>query len=248
MVRKVLQYVLLALILLLVFLGSAVLAMRFAIHGREVRVPKLAGLTPAEAERTANASGLVLSVENRFYSATIPQGRIVSQSPPADASVRRGWKVLVAESLGPQSSAIPNLIGQSEHAAEINLGRRGMEIGSVATIHLPDVPPQTVVAQSPPADATDATSPRIALVLSAADNSQSYVMPSFTGKPLAAAAAAVQQAGLTLGGKWGAIAAASKTAKDKSAIPELTGTVVKQYPLAGQKVSTGTAVYFEVKH
>lgn len=246
--RKVLQYVLLALILLLVFLGSAVLAMRFAIHGREVRVPKLAGLTPAEAERAANASGLVLSVENRFYSATVPQGRIVSQSPPADASVRRGWKVLVAESLGPQSSAIPNLIGQSEHAAEINLGRRGMEIGSVATIHLPDVPPQTVVAQSPPADATDASSPRIALVLSAADNSQSYVMPSFTGKPLSAAATAVQQAGLTLGGKWGAIAAASKAAKDKSGTPALTGTVVKQYPFAGQKVSTGTAVYFEVAH
>lgn len=248
MVRKVLHYVLLALILLLIFLGSAVLAMRFAIHGREVRVPRLAGLTPAEAERTANASGLVLSVENRFYSATVPQGRIVSQSPPADASVRRGWKVLVAESLGPQRSAIPNVIGQSEHAAEINLGRRGMEIGSIATIHLPDVPPQTVVAQSPPADATDASSPRIALVLSAPETSKTYVMPSFSGKKLSDAAAAVEQAGLTLGGKWGAIAAASRTAKNKSAAPALTGTVVKQYPFPGQKVSTGTAVYFEVTH
>jgi hypothetical protein len=49
-----------------VFLSSALLAMRFAIQGREVQVPRLSGLTPAEAERVANSDGLVLSVESRF--------------------------------------------------------------------------------------------------------------------------------------------------------------------------------------
>ena len=59
----------LSLVLLLVFLSSALLAMRFAIQGREVHVPRLTGLTPLEAERVANSDGLVLSVESRFYSA-----------------------------------------------------------------------------------------------------------------------------------------------------------------------------------
>ena len=72
MLRKLVQIVLKGLVLLLVFLAAALLSMRFAIHGREVRVPKLIGLSPAAAERAANAEGLVLSVESRFYSPDVP--------------------------------------------------------------------------------------------------------------------------------------------------------------------------------
>src|ERR1700756_2660646 len=146
--------------------------MRFAIQGREVRVPKLTGLNPLEAERAANANGLVLSVESRFYSSRGPPGRLVSQAPEQGATVRRGWKIRVAESLGPQRAAIPNLIGQSQHAAEINISRRGLETGTIATIHLPGYAPGTVIAQSPSAGATEVASPRVNLVLSAAENGQ----------------------------------------------------------------------------
>ena len=125
MLRKWLRYFLLGLVLLLVFVTSALVAMRFAIHGREVRVPNLVGLTPVEAERLANTNGLVLSVESRFYTPNVPEGRIVSQVPAPDTRVRSGWKVMVAQSLGPQRAAVPNLVGQSEHAADVNLSRRG---------------------------------------------------------------------------------------------------------------------------
>lgn len=247
---RVLQYALLGLVLLLVFMASALLAMRFAIHGREVSVPKLTGLTPAEAERVANAQGLVISIENRFYSADVPAGRIASQMPGPGGTVRRGWKILLSESLGPQQAAIPNLVGQSQLAAEINLKRRGLEVGSIATVHVPGAAPQTVVAQSPPANAKAVASPRVDLVLAAADNQPQYVMANFLNKPLPEAATAVQEAGLTLGGKWGEIArrqpAERGKSKDKNA-PLLTGIVVKQYPPAGQKVAAGTEVYFEVR-
>src|SRR5690348_4710690 len=169
-------------------MASALLAMRFAIHGRETRVPKLTGLTPADAERTANAEGLVISIENRFYSADVPAGRVASQMPAAGTTVRRGWRIMLSQSLGPQRAAIPNLIGQSQLAAGINLRRRGLEVGSISTIHLPGAVPQTVVAQSPPPDAKVVTSPRVNLVLAAPDNVPQYVMPSFVDKPLAEAA------------------------------------------------------------
>jgi eukaryotic-like serine/threonine-protein kinase len=251
--RKFLQYLLLGLVLLLVFMASALLSMRFAIHGREVQVPKLAGLTPADAERRANSEGLVISIENRFYSSDVPTGRIVSQMPAAGATVRRGWKIQLSQSLGPQQAAIPNLAGQSELAAGINLRRRGLELGTISSIHLPGIAPQTVVAQSPPPNAKSITSPRVDLVLTAPDNNPRFVMPNFVNKPLARAAEAVQQAGLKLGGKWGAMAKASapngsaRVKKNFPPAPALTGTVVKQYPLTGQKVSPGTEVYFEVK-
>ncbi len=48
---RIFRGLLYALILVLVGLASALTAMRFAIHGREVTVPKVVGLTPAEAQK-----------------------------------------------------------------------------------------------------------------------------------------------------------------------------------------------------
>lgn len=252
---RLLKYFLLGLVLLLVFMASALLSMRFAIHGREVKVPKLFGLTAAEAERTANADGLLISIESRYYSSGVPAGHILSQIPAPGAPVRRGGKILLSQSLGLQRAAIPNLVGQSQLAAGINLRRRGLEAGSIATMHLPGATPQTVIAQSPPADAKAIASPRVDLVVTPPGDAPSYVMPSFINKPLAEAAAAVQQAGLIVAGKWGAAASANasgqtggvRSRRKQGSLPDLTGTVVKQYPLAGQKVSPGSEVYFEVK-
>lgn len=238
MARKLITYFFLSLVLLLIFLASALLAMRFAIQGREVQVPALIGLTPAEAERAANTDGLVLSVESRFYSASVPAGRIVSQAPVPGVTVRRGWKIQVAESLGVQRAAIPNLIGQSRHAAEINISRRGLEIGSVATIHMPGVAPETVVAQNPQAEAAEFISPKIGLVFSAPESGQWYVMPGFTGKSLAEATTAVLKAGF----KVGQIQPVTDDGSGSAA-----GVIVRQYPQAGQRVQEGSIINFDVK-
>src|SRR5512138_2859011 len=130
--RTVFRYALLALIMLSVMLLSALTAMRLAIHGREVAVPRLVDLNPADAEELALRNGLLLQVESQFFSADVPEGRIISQAPAAGARVRRGWRVRVAESLGPQRAVIPNVVGQSPRAAELNLQRRGLELGTVA--------------------------------------------------------------------------------------------------------------------
>src|SRR5262249_24074385 len=237
MLRKLVRYFLLGLVLLFVFLASALLAMRFAIQGREVRVPRLTALTPLEADRVANAEGLVLSIESRFYTVSVPEGRIVSQSPAAETRVRRGWKVVVAESLGPQRAAIPNLIGQSEHAADINIGRRGLAIGSVGTMHLAGAQPGTVIAQIPPPDAKDASTPKVGLVLAADDNAQRFVMPNFVGKPVRESVGVVEKAGFTLGKRW--------IGKAPLHGP---GIVVKQYPSPGQRITRDTTIEFEVSH
>lgn len=239
MLRKLFQYLLLALVLLLVFLASALLAMRFAIHGREVQVPKLAGMTPSQAERLANDEGLVFSIGGRFYSQDVRAGHIISQAPAAGATVRRGWKVVASESLGPQRAAVPNLLGQSYHAAAINLGHRGLEIGNVVTVHFPGVPPQVVVAQNPRPDSSDVSSPRVDLVFSAPDNGQQFVMPNFVGQFLPKAAKAVEEAGFELGKLT---PDAYTTDGHLAAVP-----IARQYPPAGEKVTTGTKIYFGLK-
>jgi beta-lactam-binding protein with PASTA domain len=238
-VSRVFRLTLLALVLVLVALVSALTAMRIAIHGREVEVPKLTGLTPLEAEAALFDRGLRLEVENRFYGAEIPEGHVLSQSPVAGTLVRRGWRVRVAESLGAPRAAVPNVIGQSSRAAEINVRRRGLEVGKAAVVHLPNLANDQVVAMSPPPD-TMGSSPRVSLLLTATEDSQAMLMPNLVGKRLSDVEKMIGQLGLRLG-KANAKAPASPVAKRSEVIS-------KQSPTAGSKVSPGAIVSLQLAH
>ena len=111
--RRFFRYLVRVLVLFVVFMTSALTAMRFAIHGRQTTIPKLVGMAPNQAERLLADHGLVLERSDRFFSSDVPEGRIMSQVPLPGAQVRRGWRVRVAESMGPQRVVIPNLIGGS---------------------------------------------------------------------------------------------------------------------------------------
>src|SRR3954471_15531457 len=99
--KSAFRFALLALVLVIVAMVSALTAMRFAIHGQEVAVPPLAGLTPADAERLASGLGLQMTIERQYYSPQVPEGKIMSQLPLPGTKVRRGWQIRVAQSLGP---------------------------------------------------------------------------------------------------------------------------------------------------
>src|SRR5258707_5140606 len=66
--------------------------MHFAIHGAEVRIPVLKGMTVVEARSQTAGLGLNLEVDNRYYSADVAAGHILSQSPVPGAVVRREWR------------------------------------------------------------------------------------------------------------------------------------------------------------
>src|SRR5437763_1872221 len=107
LMRNLLRYFLMALLLVVVALVSALTTMRLAIHVREVRVPDFRGKTPTEARSLAEQNGLGMQVETNYYSPSVPEGRVLSQGPAPGAIVRRGWLVQVALSLVPQRVTIP---------------------------------------------------------------------------------------------------------------------------------------------
>ena len=243
----------LALVLVIVAMISALTAMRFAIHGQEVAVPPLVGLSPGEAERTAAAMGLQISIERQYYSPQIPEGRIMSQLPLPGAKVRRGWQVRVAQSLGPTRVAIPDVTGQSEHAAELNIRRRGLDIASVAQVEEAGIPADQVLAQSPPANAQQVLAPKISLLITTTGGPQSFVMPIFVGQPLGTASRILQDAGFKLGNVGVAPASPDAGNPAAPAAPSLppqptpASIIVGQAPAAGQRIAAGGVVNFEVR-
>src|ERR1039458_4692280 len=186
------RFAILALTLVVVALVSALTAMRFAIHGQEVEVPAIVGLTVPDAGRSVAGLGLQIEVERQYYSPQIPEGRIMTQLPLPGTKVRRGWQLRVAQSLGPQRVAIPDVTNQSERAAEWNIRRRGLDLASTAEMQLPGTPADQVLAQSPPANANQVAAPKTSLLVTVASDPSAYVMPSFAGQPLGSASRTLQ--------------------------------------------------------
>jgi beta-lactam-binding protein with PASTA domain len=258
-----------ALAMLIVALLSAFVTMRLAIHGREVKVPNLTGLTLSEASKQTRSQGLILTLENRFYSPNTPPGHILAQSPAPGVTVRRQWAVRVTESLGAQQVAIPDVLGQSERTASINIRRLGLELGAVAHIAARGEP-GIVIAQTPAPNAAGVDRPRVSLLLSEpeeAESPQAFVMPSLAGLTLAGAAARASAAGLHIisaedlntptpnpatvqttppspstPGSPSPTAAPSATPASPAAQAISFGTVIAQTPPAGHRVVKGDPV------
>jgi eukaryotic-like serine/threonine-protein kinase len=256
--RQFFRMLLLALVLLTVALVSALTAMQLAIHGHEVATPKVLGMSPSEAERTGAASGLQVVVERQFFSPTIPEGKIMTQMPAPGTKVRRGWSIRVAQSLGPQRVAIPDVTGGSERIADLNIRRRGLTLGSVAHLSLPDVPLDRVISQSPPANASGVSAPKINLLVSDGPEPPVYLMPNLTGQPLGSATLALQDAGIKVG-KVSVIPPqpptilpsgeleAAPVAPPAVTEPGAASMIVSQNPAPGQKIVSGGTVNFEVR-
>ena len=253
--RQFVRMLLLALVLMTVALISALTAMQLAIHGREVAIPPLIGLTPLEAERTGAASGLQVIIERQFYSPTIPEGKIMTQMPLPGTKVRRGWSVRVAQSLGPLRIPIPDVTGGSERIAELNIRRRSLTIGSTAHINLPDAPADRVISQSPPPNATGVAAPKINLLISDGPDPLTYVMPNLTGQPLGSATLALQDAGMKVGKvtvqppspQPDQQPATTPITVPAPSEPSAASMIVTQSPAPGQKVAAGTPINFEVR-
>ncbi len=257
--RRFFRLVVRTLVLAVVFMASALTAMRFAIHGRQTTIPKLVGLTPVQAERVLADDGLILDKGENYFSSQVPPGRILSQAPQPGVQVRRGWHVRVAESMGPQRVIIPNLIGTNERAAEINIQRRGLELGSVAMAAIPGAPGDKIVAQTPPANAVNVSGPKISLLMAAPEEPPSFVMPDLTGQSEDNAINEIVNAGLRVGAITSQTTAAPQpppaSATQTAAAPQSdagqaapsgTRAVVKTTPDAGQRVWQGQGITLQV--
>jgi beta-lactam-binding protein with PASTA domain len=272
-IQNFFQGALLLMALVVVALVSAVTTMHFAIHGAEVQVPVLKGMTVAEARSQTSGLGLNLEVDNRYYSADVAAGHILSQSPTPGAVVRREWRVRVAESLGPQKVEVPSVIGTQERAAALNLRRVGLESGLTAHLPYSGVEAGTVLAQDPPPKAQGIERPSINLLVAADDDTTAdgFVMPDLVGLPVVAAEAALNRIGIkvaqpnfkdvgipavTASGTGTAPSQAATSASAQPAAPTSTpvptkpsalpGSVLSESPPAGYRVAVGSTVVLTV--
>jgi beta-lactam-binding protein with PASTA domain len=238
--------------LLVVAVGllAAITTMHFVIHGAEVQVPTLKGMTVADARSQAAGLGLNLDVDNRYYSSDVAAGHILTQSPVPGSVVRREWHVRVAESLGPQQVDVPDTVGMEEHLAALKLRRVGLTVGATAYLPNAKAPEGTVLAQDPPAHARGIEGPSINLLVAAAPDAAAdgFLMPDLRGMTFDAAQQQLARVGL-------AAAPPSFIETDVPPVgpdgttpkpPVAPNTVILQQPAPGARVDGNTPVKLSV--
>ena len=249
------RFVLVILLLTVVAMTLALVTMHFAIHGGEVSIPDLKGMSVADAGQRAASRGLTMQVENRLYSADVPAGRVANQSPAAGAIVRRGWRVWLTESLGPQKLAIPDVKGRDQRFATIEIRRAGFQTGTVAEMPWPGAQPGAVIAQSPEPNASGVESPVMNLLVASEDSGSQpaggLVLPNLEGQVFTSAALTLTRMGLRLAPvKEQDMHIGTPVVSGANAVnpPQMfpPGTVIAQNPPAGSRVDASTPIELTV--
>jgi beta-lactam-binding protein with PASTA domain len=238
----------LVMLLVAAALLSAIATMHFAIHGAEVQVPALKGMTVADARSQTSGLGLDLDVDNRYYSGDVAQGHILTQSPAPGTVVRREWRVRVSESLGPQKVEVPETVSRDERVAALELRRVGLEVG--VTARLPSSAAEgTVLAQDPPAHAQGIARPSINLLVAAPGDEapDGFVMPDLAGWPVVSAQAELTKVGIQSATNF--VDAPVTPVGNGDALPKppvKPGAVMAQWPPAGARVEQSELVKLTV--
>ena len=94
-----------------------------------VRVPRVAGLAQTPALRRLNTLGLLPTVV--YVRSSQPANRVVSQSPAQGTTLRRGSRVRVNVSTGPNpqpNTSVPNVVGQDQATTVQSLRDAGFKV------------------------------------------------------------------------------------------------------------------------
>jgi serine/threonine-protein kinase len=131
-----------ALVLVVVAIGAGA-AWKSGLFTKSHVVPNLVGHSVAQQSTVLKNDGYTLSVTQHVFSASVPVGNIVTQSPAAGTSAKSGTTITASVSKGPVLVTMPtNLVGKSCAAATAQLSALHVRATCPATaaIFSPTVP------------------------------------------------------------------------------------------------------------
>jgi serine/threonine-protein kinase len=213
------------------YLVSALIIFPTPLSGHPQTVPRVIGLSSADAETAITKAHLRALRPTSAPHPSVPRGAVIWQDPPPDVVVAAGTEIETVVSTGPQPLQVPDLVGYDVVFARSLLVAAGLNVGPVQTAQT-NVPKDVVVNTRPSAGASLPPGSQVSLVVSAGE--PTITVPTVIGLTLSQTRAALEQAGLTLGTYF-----AKTPPAGTSATP---GTVIDQEPKGGTLAAPGTPV------
>ncbi len=190
-----------------------------------VQVPSVVGESQSNAVATLANDGLKSSITKKNSSES--SGTVLSESPTAGTSVKKGDTVSLVVSSGPKQVSVPNVVGQPVAQAESTLIGAGFQVSTNYVNNSAKV--GTVVSQTPAGSTQAAKGSTVSVDVS---NGPSQVpVPNVIGQPLAQAANTLGSKGLQLG---------NVSYQNSPTVPN--GDVISTNPTPGTTVAPKTPV------
>jgi serine/threonine-protein kinase len=193
--------------------------------GKTYSVPSVANIPVAQAQTDITNAGLRSTVVNQ-PSSTVTKGNVISSNPQFGTDVPKGSNVVLTVSTGAQQVQVPNVVGDTQTAAENQLKSAGLTF-NVQTDAASTAAPGTVDHTSPTAGTMVAPNSAVTLYVSGAT-----AVPSVVGMSQADATALLQQNGFRV-----AVLTGTATTGNFQA-----GTVYQQVPGAKTTEPSGSTV------
>jgi beta-lactam-binding protein with PASTA domain len=232
MKRGCLQHVFFGALLLLVFGSSTYFSFTFFVKGRSLPTPNLIGRSVSDARKLTQDLGVELLVDeqHRRNDDKVPVGHIVWQNrtPGATSFIKRGSTMRVELSAGPLVLRVPDLAGATAGTAILRLGQQNLKPGNVTYIGSDST---GVLAADPPKATVVAPQSGVSLLVGVPPPPAEYVMPDLIDRPL-------EDVRPTLGARGLNVA----TVKYEAYPGIADGTIIRQYPLRGARVSTSDSI------
>ncbi len=218
----------LVLVLILGFGVGAFLSFGKFWSTNEVVVPDVVGKQMTLARQILEDKKLRVNVAET-YSADVPPGQVVSQTPEAGSKVKEERLVTIYVSKGGEELTMPDLQGLSKSEAEAKLQKMGLKLGTVYEKNS-DEEAGTVISQDPKAGSKISKGQEVDIIVSKGPKTKKVSVPSVTGATLENAQNALSSRGLHVG---------SVTKQQSS---QAAGTVISQSVAGGSEVEAGTTV------
>jgi beta-lactam-binding protein with PASTA domain len=221
-------------LLLLAFGLAAYTSFSLFVRSGVTRVPRVEGLSRAEAANVLADQGLELrAVEGEGrYDEKVPAGHIARQSPDRGTLVKRGSGVTVVLSLGPQRVEVPELAGKSLPAAQATLSGSGLALGQIlGAFGRMDSTPGAVLEQDPDPGAAIAPSTPVDLLLVMAVPRERFIMPDLVYRDYELVRPWFEHGGFRFG-----------SVKFERYEGVAAGTILRQFPLPGHPLAKDDAI------
>lgn len=170
---RLIRLIILMVVLIILASGGIAVYTVFMKPSLKSTVPEFRNKSVVEAVAEAEKLGLVVQVEP--VASTLPEGRVLAQSPSTGTQLRQKQVVVLQVSRGGELHAVPDLRGQSLARAQAVIKEQGFTLGDVIRIREPNVQAGNVIAQSPSSPANIAAGRKIDLLVQEGSSSDGNV-------------------------------------------------------------------------
>ena len=180
-IKKIYKIVFFSLLILDLFLLSAVASYRITLSGEMVTIPDLIGKTFEEVKEDLSKKKISVVQSGYQLHQRIERGKIIYQDPAEGSKLKLNGVVKVILSSGRERVTVPRLVGKMEQTVTPFLRESGLRKGKISHIYTPKQSAGRIVAQFPPPETEVGRESRVSLLVSQGRNEETYLMPDLLG-------------------------------------------------------------------